>query len=94
MLDAFGHLLCFKLFRHNRPVPKRVCLESVDVEAGVSIFHNYSYFMTCETTHPQPSSETTHPQPSSETTHPQHHFLSVRKTVEAVEEELMHYGIY
>ena len=21
MLDAFGHLLCFKLFRHNRPVP-------------------------------------------------------------------------
>ena len=22
MLDAFGHLLCFKLCWHNRPVPK------------------------------------------------------------------------
>ena len=21
MLDAFGHLLCFKLCQHNRPVP-------------------------------------------------------------------------
>ena len=42
MLDAFGHLLCFKLCRHNRPVPREemkvhICLFSCAITRAVHL---------------------------------------------------------
>ena len=59
---------------------KRVCLESVEVENGVSIFHNSSNFMMCEIIYTQ----TFQWDPAT---------LFFISTVKAVEAELMHYGV-
>ena len=37
MLDAFGHLLCFKLCRHNRPVPKCTVVTWSDLRDSVKV---------------------------------------------------------